>query len=268
LAFPDQDSPTAKALLKRFTSRDRGKLIRAASEVAETGERQELVLETRSRAPCGQRIIETTLRRGNNFEGEPVVYAAFHDITEATRAKQQLETLAFTDSLTGIGNRAEFFRTGERMVQSLDRNSDRTLSLILIDLDGFKPINDTHGHGVGDRVLSQVAKRLVAMVRAGDLVTRLGGDEFAILLEHEAGNGRANRIADLCLEALRLPILIEGLDLRISASIGVRLEISEGESIEVALAYADKAMYRVKANGRNGIDVERDRRALGGRMSA
>jgi diguanylate cyclase (GGDEF)-like protein/PAS domain S-box-containing protein len=172
-----------------------------------------------------------------------------HDITDRKRAEVELSHQAFHDSLTGLANRALF---RDRLTHALGRNA-RTgfaLSVLYLDLDEFKTVNDSLGHDAGDDLLKEVSGRLVGAVRPGDTVARLGGDEFAILIEaSDHASDEATNIADRILQALSEPIEVSGQRIVISASIGITTGNAEGTAATL-LRDADIAMYRAKASGK------------------
>ncbi|GAB7039123.1 MULTISPECIES: GGDEF domain-containing protein [Catenuloplanes] len=157
------------------------------------------------------------------------------------------ENLASTDQLTGLANRRRFH---DRWQAALGTPAGPT-ALLYIDLDGFKPVNDTHGHDTGDTVLTAVAQRIGGVVRSGDIVARLGGDEFAVILPH-ADDAQAGQIAQRILRMLTAPIDTPAGAVRIGASIGV-ITAPPGSDADQQLRRADAAMYAAKAAGRNRI---------------
>ncbi len=176
------------------------------------------------------------------------------DLTERKRHEHELMQIANYDSLTGLPNRhlmAEMMR--ELCARS--RRNNETLAVCYLDLDDFKPINDRHGHDVGDKVLAMVAERLRQAVRGSDLVSRLGGDEFVILLTGAGdGTGLETRLRGL-LDKIAQPMQIGKLLLRVHASIGVTLYPTDGADPDILLRHADQAMYRAKAQGRNRFSL-------------
>jgi diguanylate cyclase (GGDEF)-like protein len=163
---------------------------------------------------------------------------------------QELAHQASHDSLTGLPNRALLCRRIERSLAAL-KAPGQALTLMMLDLDGFKEVNDTFGHSTGDQVLIQVAQRVVNSVRDGDAVARLGGDEFAILL----ATGPADHVAVLArrvLAALELPLAVKSTTVGVAASIGIATAAS-GDSADDLLRNADLAMYAAKAAGGNGF---------------
>lgn len=171
------------------------------------------------------------------------------DITDRQKAQAEIAHMARHDGLTGLPNRMLF---NERLAAALLRLSrgDR-VGVFLIDLDRFKPVNDTMGHSAGDALLKEIAARLSHFVREGDTVARLGGDEFAVI---QAGNGLtvadATTLAERLLEAVAVPFAINGQDVGVGASIGISFAPEDGSEAESLLRKADIAMYRAKADGR------------------
>ncbi|MEP6703026.1 MAG: diguanylate cyclase, partial [Betaproteobacteria bacterium] len=171
---------------------------------------------------------------------------------ERRNAEEKLAYLAQFDSLTGLPNR-DLFR--DRLSQMLEqsRRNDWTLGILYIDLDGFKVVNDTFGHGAGDTLLALVAQRLKSCIRSSDTVGRLGGDEFAIILSNLAAPADAELVAQQVVAALMRPFEVDGNDTRMTASIGISLYPVDGIDADQLLKNADSAMYRAKERGRNNF---------------
>ncbi|WP_395699110.1 EAL domain-containing protein [Aquabacterium sp.] len=171
---------------------------------------------------------------------------------ERQRAEQRIRHMAHHDELTGLPNRALL---NDRLAQALAqaRRGERPLALLFLDLDGFKHINDSLGHAVGDRLLQAVAQRLRELVREGDTVARLGGDEFVVMLVGLERAEDAARAAQDIVHALAQPFVTDEHQLHISVSIGISAYPSDGDSAQALLKHADAAMYRTKAQGRNGF---------------
>ncbi|MGB7298359.1 MAG: EAL domain-containing protein [Burkholderiaceae bacterium] len=167
---------------------------------------------------------------------------------------EAISKLATRDTLTGLANR---LACHERVSLALkhSRRYNRQFSLLFIDLDRFKRINDTLGHHIGDELLIQVARRLTENVRETDMVSRLGGDEFTVLLEMIELPQTAQAIGTKLLRELSRPYLIEGRELNITASIGIGLYPTDGVDVVEIFKNADTAMYHVKDNGRNNVQV-------------
>ncbi|HEX7167294.1 MAG TPA: bifunctional diguanylate cyclase/phosphodiesterase [Acidimicrobiales bacterium] len=198
-------------------------------------------------------VTETTI--SNQLANRSVrgLVLTSRDIGERKDLEEQLRVRAFCDTLTGLGNRALFRDRLEHAVARVRRY--RTgLALMFIDLDGFKLVNDTLGHDVGDRLLVEVAKRLLENVRATDTVARMGGDEFAVILENPDDVRGAMQVGARVLASLQTPIVVDGMPLRVSCSIG--LDSTGGpraSSADELLRNADLAMYRAKAQGKNQV---------------
>lgn len=170
-----------------------------------------------------------------------------------TREKQ-LESLAHHDPLTGLPNRLSFEMRISETLSNADSITEHP-ALLLLDLDGFKPINDRHGHDIGDDLLRIVGRRLQRCVRSNDVVARLGGDEFIILLEHVHNVGELHTIAEGIIQALSQPITLETLELQVSASIGIAVFPYDGEEQRSLLRRADQAMYRAKLAGKKRYEM-------------
>ncbi len=178
---------------------------------------------------------------------------SFRDITERRELEEQLKHQAFHDSLTGLANRARF---ADRLEVALLRSARQTkpVAVLFMDLDNFKSVNDGLGHGIGDRLLIEVAGRLSECLRPGDTVARFGGDEFTFLLE-DADVDDAVPIAKRTLSDLRAPFLIDNREFFVRASIGIAVSGESRRDAEELVRAADVAMYAAKARGRNRYEV-------------
>ncbi len=174
------------------------------------------------------------------------------DITDRIELEAQLTHQAFHDNLTGLANRALF---RDRLDQALARSerSDRSLAVLLVDLDGFKQVNDTLGHDAGDQLLEEVAQRFNSVVRVSDTVARFGGDEFALMLE-EIADHEAVGLAQRLLEGLAQPVAVAGREVVLGASVGIVLHTGAGRSEEL-VRHADVAMYAAKDAGRGRYEI-------------
>ena len=178
-----------------------------------------------------------------------------------TRRSLEQEHAALHDPLTGLANRRLFTRTLEEALA--ERNEEQLLATALIDLDKFKPINDTLGHHVGDVVLQQVGPRLQESVPEIDLLARLGGDEFAVILRPVDDIGRVEEVAARLAAAFSEAFAVEGYPLELGASIGVALAPIDGETVETLLERADIAMYAAKREGIGWRRFQTERDASG-----
>ncbi len=191
------------------------------------------------------------IKAGQPFLGSIIIFV---DNTEQRRKDEQLWTQAHYDALTGLPNRNLFW---ERLAQNLHRakRNSQNVAALWIDLDGFKAINDTHGHATGDELLQQVALRLNSRMRDSDTIARMGGDEFAVILPDLPEIGAARQVAvDLTL-LLAEPFTLKYGVGHISASIGVALYPLHTEEAEALVKYADIAMYAAKNAGKNQVAV-------------
>ncbi|MEO6714521.1 MAG: EAL domain-containing protein [Mycobacteriales bacterium] len=172
------------------------------------------------------------------------------DIGDRRQLERELLHQAFHDPLTGLANRSLFRDRVEHALAQFSRRQ-RPLSVIFVDLDGFKSVNDSLGHAAGDALLVSVADRLLACVRHGDTVARLGGDEFAMLIEEVDGESEAVLLADRVLELLREPVVVDGNPVFVGGSLGIATTITGLETSGELLRNADLAMYRAKSSGKN-----------------
>ena len=224
------------------------KVGQEAYSVVERGEafemEQEFVKKNGERVWC--HVAGRILDPHNWARGSIWVYT---DVTERKRREEEVRDLAHHDALTGLPNRRLL---DDRIAQAFAaaRRSRERVAFMLLDLDRFKPINDTYGHEAGDVVLKVVAARLKGCVRESDTVARVGGDEFVVMLPMRAAQD-AVRVADKVLAELGKPIRVAANDVQIGVSIGISVFPEDAVDKEELLKYADRAMYHVKAAGRN-----------------
>jgi diguanylate cyclase (GGDEF)-like protein/PAS domain S-box-containing protein len=176
------------------------------------------------------------------------------DITERRQAEEKIRHMAQHDTLTDLPNRSLFSEMAERALAAARRERTR-LALVFIDLDKFKPVNDTYGHAVGDLLLKEVAARIRLCIRESDTVGRIGGDEFVLLLPQVGSAENALAIANKVREALNRPFLISAKQLNISSSMGVAIYPDHGANQPELEAHADFAMYQAKASGRDQVQL-------------
>jgi diguanylate cyclase (GGDEF)-like protein len=209
---------------------------------------------------------------GAVFAGEPILWVALLQaplylysmsmagfrlnaiLVSTMRAEQENERRARHDALTNLLNRVGLAIAIEAK-WAVRRSGHQQLALLYLDLDGFKAVNDTHGHAMGDRLLQKVAERLKELMRAGDLAARIGGDEFAVFCEI-ADRSHVLAFGDRLIEGLAVPYdLADGLSTSISASIGIALAPEHGYDLASLLAAADVALYDAKSKGKSCCSI-------------
>jgi diguanylate cyclase (GGDEF)-like protein/PAS domain S-box-containing protein len=194
--------------------------------------------------------VAPIFNRGGAVTGAVVT---FRDVSQARAMAQKMARLAYHDYLTDLPNR---MLLNDRLSQAISYAARHAtqLAILFLDLDNFKPINDSFGHAIGDKLLESVAQRLVAQVRHSDTVSRQGGDEFVILLLEEGHAENVAVTAEKILRSLGQAHHIEGHELHITTSIGISLFPSDTSDAEALVKNADMAMYRAKEKGRNNYE--------------
>ncbi|MBU2256346.1 MAG: EAL domain-containing protein [Gammaproteobacteria bacterium] len=190
-------------------------------------------------------------------EGDLVSYVCFFsDISERKASEQRIHRLAYYDALTQLPNRTLFQDRLHSALQHGERHQEWVV-LMFLDLDRFKPINDSLGHAAGDRMLKEVAVRLCACVDSDDTVARMGGDEFTLLLQSQARREgaltRAIHVGEQILASLAQPFILEGREFFVTASIGIALSPQDGNELSQLMKNADTAMYHAKERGKNNF---------------
>jgi diguanylate cyclase (GGDEF)-like protein/hemerythrin-like metal-binding protein/PAS domain S-box-containing protein len=183
-------------------------------------------------------------------DNAPLMAIFAQDVTDRSRAEEKLNLLAYSDPLTGLGNRA-LFADHLRQAMLTARRATQSFALLMLDLDGFKSINDRHGHDAGDRVLQRIAARLLATLRETDSIARIGGDEFAVLLPMLKARGDAMTVADRLVDLARQPISLGQFQVKVGASVGIAVYPEHANTVDHLLAAADSALYEAKRRGRD-----------------
>jgi diguanylate cyclase (GGDEF)-like protein/PAS domain S-box-containing protein len=215
----------------------------------------ELELEVRNKE--GHRVqVETVANIMLDSASRPThIVGSSRDITRRKAAEDSIRKMAFFDQLTGLPNRRMM---EDRLAQmlALAKREQRKLSLLFVDLDRFKAVNDQHGHAAGDWLLTQVASRMGSVLRASDTASRIGGDEFVILLPDAQNTDDAVLVAEKIRCVLEQPFVMDnGVELDISSSIGVVMYPDQADNVRDLLHFGDEAMYRAKKGGRNAVEV-------------
>lgn len=205
----------------------------------------------------GSQLIEnTTISAIRNDHGEIVNYiGVFRDITQRHLNQARLERMASYDPLTGLFNRSHFNTLLERQLESLEF-TQTGLAVLFLDLDDFKPINDSFGHASGDELLVEISRRLKRLMRANDLTARFGGDEFVIALNGLGTVDKASKVAQKVLDDVIQPYALDnGERVTVSASVGIAFTTAHATTSTALLDAADAAMYEAKQLGKNRIAV-------------
>jgi diguanylate cyclase (GGDEF)-like protein/PAS domain S-box-containing protein len=205
-------------------------------------------------------IVCTNLREDPDVAG---LVLNMRDVSERKQMEAQLRRLAFEDTLTGLANRLRFSDRLEHALLRARRSGDGKVSVLYLDLDHFKAVNDELGHNAGDTLLSEVAARIGRCIRPADTAARLGGDEFAILLEDAPTAAKAREVADRLLEELAQPFDLDAREISLSASIGIVVADPATMTAEEVVRDADIAMYDAKESGRGRAHLFENRMHVG-----
>jgi diguanylate cyclase (GGDEF)-like protein len=183
-------------------------------------------------------------------DAEGIVLGTVQDITEQRAAERRIRQLAYSDELTELASRAYFYKHLEDMIKAAQRR-DENFALLYLDLDGFKDVNDSLGHDVGDALLKIIAERLQKALRDTDFVARLSGDEFCILVDNITDEYTSVDVATRCLEEINQPLTLAMQELRPRCSIGIAQYPDDGHNLQSLLKAADSAMYAAKEDGKH-----------------
>ena len=186
------------------------------------------------------------------YGGMVGLLVALANIDARKRMQDDMQKKAMHDPLTGLPNRSSFLESLDRALRKARRRQGR-FSVLFVDLDHFKEVNDSLGHAAGDQLLQSVSERLGSAVRESDLVARLGGDEFVVLIEEHRGPEEVMVVAQKVLTLLERPVLLDWREVSVSASVGIASYPDDGEEVEALLKNADAAMYQAKERGRNNF---------------
>jgi len=243
--IPEPDRSQHNGYLERYIETGRGRIIGV-------GNREVTALRKDGHTfPMEISVSEMLLPDGRYFVG------IVRDISDRKKAEEKIRQMAHFDQLTGLANRNLLY---DRLRQALarSRRHKQPLALLFLDLDGFKPVNDAHGHDIGDLLLQKISRRLRASVREVDTVARVGGDEFVIVLNEIGKKDNAIKATEKILNAIARPCSLEGHVCQVSGSIGIAISPDDGTDIDTLMKKADDAMYMAKQSGKNGYRLYDD----------
>ena len=200
----------------------------------------------------GQVIPVEVVGKTLPFAGGTYRLAVLRDISARKAAQERIEFMALHDNLTQLPNRL-YLMEGLESILAMARRREATVATLFVDLDNFKLVNDSMGHHAGDLLLREVARRLKLAVREADVVARLGGDEFLIVLTDIANHDDAGVVAANLIQAVSVPVMIDGQAVSVSPSVGISVFPDDGETADDLIRRADAAMYRVKNCGRSNF---------------
>lgn len=214
--------------------------------------RKTITFETHHRSKGGELVPIEVNANAIEYDGKQINFALMRDITKRKQIEAQVQHHASYDILTGLPNRRLF---GDKLNDEIIKanRSKSNVSLLFIDLDRFKEINDTLGHQYGDLLLIQVSQRIQQSVRESDTLARMGGDEFVVILTGITSMAQLGRMSQNIIDSLMAPFVLEGKVSYISASIGIANYPSDVKSLEGLISAADQAMYKAKERGRSGF---------------
>ncbi|PZU68670.1 sensor domain-containing diguanylate cyclase [Sphingobium sp.] len=204
------------------------------------------------RVRCADGLVLTVQHRGILLHDIGIGIATFEDVSARKQAEDAVHRIAFEDPLTGVGNRRALQARWLDATCSEEGIEGQQIAILLIDLDDFKPVNDSMGHEAGDAVLEQVAVRLRECVRGSDLVFRIGGDEFVILLPDFHAHHEVEALCRRIGQSFDQPFTGNDKPAYIGASIGASLWPEDGKDLRKLLRHADEALYRLKKHGKGG----------------
>lgn len=246
----DAEELAGRAIIDLLEAPDSDTLPLACMEVA-TGMRESVQIELPFMHKLGGLMWgQVTLARVHREDGTRLM-AMLQDVTERKRMEGELERQAFLDDLTGLANRVLF---RDRLQHALERRgrSNANVAVLLLDLDGFKRVNDSLGHAAGDELLRTIGHRISACVRAGETVARLGGDEFAIVIESTHDAKESHELAERLLRTVATPVIVASREVVVNVSIGIAVADAADDS-DTVLRNADTAMYAAKSVGKQCV---------------
>jgi len=238
LLMPEPDRSAHDGYLQTYIKTGHAKIMGIS------GREVVAVRKTGEQFPMEVSISEMALGGSRYFVG------IVRDITERKQAEQKIAHLAHYDYLTDLANRSVFMSTLEHLL-TLAQHNRNIVAVLFLDLDGFKQVNDTLGHGTGDLLLQGVAKRLKAIIRTSDTVARVGGDEFTFVLNNVESKENVAMIARKIIDSLAEPFNLKGKQCKVGGSIGISMFPDDATELETLVKQADEAMYLSKKSGKN-----------------
>lgn len=233
-------------------------IFEAAVASVVSGQRDEETIEVQFITPDEERVWLRIHGQLERRDGKPFrITGHTRDITAEREASERIEQLAHYDTLTGLPNRFQFREIASRLIAQ-SNVAESGLALLFLDLDRFKVVNDTMGHEAGDQLLLDVAGRVRAVVRTGDVVARQSGDEFLVLLRDIARPEDAGRVAQKIIDAVGAPVKLSDSEAQVGCSIGIAVLGEDTASFDALLRAADTAMYAAKEAGRNNYQYYND----------
>ena len=206
--------------------------------------------ETMFKRKDGSQIVGSISARVLTIHDQAHSISVINDITDRKRAEETIRHMATHNALTDLPT-ARLFRDRLSMAMSLSRRNKSVAAVMFLDLDGFKAVNDTYGHDVGDALLQEVSKRLRSCVRQTDTVARTGADEFLLVMTDLRCAENVVPTAEKILQALAAPFSFQEIALSVGVSIGIAFFPNDGADIDLLIKRADQAMYAVKGSGKN-----------------
>jgi diguanylate cyclase (GGDEF)-like protein/PAS domain S-box-containing protein len=211
-------------------------------------------VEVKMKTTIGREFTAEIAAIAVDYAGQPAILVALNDVSQRKQLESELFHQASTDPLTGIANRRYFLNQAEQEMRR-SRRFARDLSVMMLDIDHFKPINDQHGHAVGDAVLQAMVKRSLESLRQSDYMGRMGGEEFAVIMPETDLTAAKEAAERLRAHLAEQPLVAERLAIPCTVSIGVAQLHGTDGAVDDLLKRADKVLYAAKANGRNRVEA-------------
>lgn len=248
---PEEFPPHGSFWFARVQAVDQPRVAAAVALSLASGAPLDTTYRVQTRSGHDVWLRDMATRREISPDGTQVWCGVLIDVSAEKATEAQLQSMAFYDSLTGLPNRRQVM---DRLLRLLADPLAPRATLLFLDLDGFKFINDGIGHAAGDELLVAVSRRLTAHLAGNGSLARFGGDEFVVVLD-EATTSEARAVAEALLAALRSPFLVDGFEINVEGSIGIASSGPDLESPEALLRAADRALYRAKAGGRGEFAI-------------